>query len=236
MPFATAVGAAVAGGVASGAVGAIGSAIAGNKAGAGGAQAQQLLSQQRNDLLPYTQAGYPTLQAQGDLLGMNGQDAANAAMANFQTSPGYQWQLGQGLRAIDAGAASTGIARSGATIKAEEAYGSGLANQQFQQYYNNLMGISTLGENAAAGGASTANTAGLLAQNAGNTQASIYGNAAQGLGNTANNLLNNPSVQSWLTGSGNPTAGLSNANPTVNYGGTIYGTGGQSFPSFNPLG
>jgi hypothetical protein len=167
-----------------------GSLIASGKAGSGAGQAQQVLSQQRNDLLPYTQAGYPTLQAQGDLLGMNGPDAAATAMNNFQTSPGYQWQLGQGLRAIDAGAASKGLLGSGATIKAEQTYGSGLANQQFQQYYNNLMGISTLGENAAAGGASTANTAGSLAQGAGNTQASIFGNLASGLGNQVNTLFN----------------------------------------------
>jgi hypothetical protein len=167
-----------------------GSALAGGKASSGAGQAQQVLSQQRNDLLPYTQAGYPALTAQQDLLGLNGQDAATAAMGNFQQSPGYQWQLGQGLRAIDAGAASKGLLGSGATIKAEQTYGSGLANQQFQQYYNNLMGISTLGENAAAGGASTANTAGSLAQGAGNTQASIFGNLASGLGNQVNTLFN----------------------------------------------
>jgi hypothetical protein len=236
MPFATAVGAAVAGGLASGAVGLAGSALAGGKASGGGGQAQQLLSQQRNDLLPYTQAGYPTLSDQSDLLGLNGPDAAAAAMGKFQQSPGYQWQLGQGLRAIDAGAASKGLLNSGATIKAEETYGQGLANQDFTNYYNRLMGISTLGENAAAGGASTANTAGYLAQGAGNTQASIYGNAASGLGSTVNSLFSNPAVKSWLGGGGDPTAGLNNANPTVNYAGTTYGTGGQSFPSFNPSG
>jgi hypothetical protein len=200
MPFLPAgVGAAVAGGVASGAVGLVGSALAGGKAGAGAAQSQQILSQQRNDLLPYTQAGYPTLQAQQDLLGLNGPDAAATAMGNFQQSPGYQWQLQQGLRAVDAGAAAKGMLRSGATIKGEETYGQGLANQSFSDYYNRLMGISTLGENAAAGGASTANTAGALAQGAGNTQASIYGNLGQSLSGTVNGLFNNPKVQSWLS-------------------------------------
>jgi hypothetical protein len=234
MPFLPAgVGAAVAGGVASAGVGLIGSALAGGKAGAGAAQAQQALTQQRNDLLPDITAGYGTLQDQQDLLGLNGPDAANAAMAKFQTSPGYQWQLGQGLRAVDAGQAAKGMFRSGATLKAEQTYGSGLADQEFGNYYNRLMGISTLGENAAAGGASTANTAGTLAQNAWNTQGSIYGNLASGLSNQVNTLFSNPAIKG-LFGSGDPTAGLNNANPTVSYGGTTYGTGGQSFPSFNP--
>jgi hypothetical protein len=234
MPFLPAgVGAAVAGGVASAGVGLVGSALAGGKAGAGAAQSQQILSQQRNDLLPYTQAGYPTLQAQQDLLGLNGPDAAATAMGNFQTSPGYQFQLQQGLRAVDAGAAAKGMLRSGATLKQEQTYGSGLADQDFTNYYNRLMGISTLGETAAAGGASTANTAGVLGQNAGNTQASIYSNLASGLGNQVNTLFSNPAIKG-LFGSSDPTAGLNNANPTVSYGGTTYGTGGQSFPSFNP--
>jgi hypothetical protein len=228
--------AAVLGPVIGAGIGVVGSAIAGGKANAGAGQAQQILQQQQNNLAPYREAGIPTLQAQGDLLGMNGPDAAAAAMQNYQQSPGYQFQMQQGLRAVDAGAAAKGMARSGATIKGEETFAQGLADSDFQQYYNNLMGISTLGENAAAGGASTANTAGSLAQGAGNTQASIYGNAATGVGNSVNNLLNNSAVQNWLSGSGDPNAGLNNANPTVNYGGTTYGTGGQSFPSFNPTG
>jgi hypothetical protein len=188
-----------------------GAAGAGGKAGAGAAQAQQALAQQRNDLLPYTQAGYPTLQAQQDLLGLNGPDAAAAAMGNFQQSPGYQWQLQQGLRATDAGAAAKGMLRSGATLKAEQTYGQGLANQDFGQYYNRLMGISTLGENAAAGGASTANIAGALAQGAGNTQASIYGNAASGLSNTVNSLFSNKDFQSLISGGVSPSTVANNA-------------------------
>jgi hypothetical protein len=223
--------------VASAASNVAGTIGASGKAGAGASQAQAALAQQRNDLLPYTQAGYPTLQAQQDLLGLNGPDAAATAMGNFQQSPGYQFQLQQGLRAVDAGAAAKGMLRSGATIKGEETYGQGLANQDFSNYYNRLMGISTLGENAAAGGASTANTAGSLAQGAGNTQASLFANSASGLGNQVNTLLSNPAVQKTIGGwfgSSDPTAGLSNADPTVSYAGTTYGTGGQSFPSFNP--
>jgi hypothetical protein len=207
------------GGVASAGIGAIGSSIAGGKAGAGAAQSQQILQQQRNDLLPDITAGQGTLQDQQDLLGLNGPDAANAAMAKFQTSPGYQWQLGQGLRAVDAGQAAKGMFRSGATLKAEQTYGQGLADQEFGNYYNRLMGISTLGEQAAAGNATTANTAGALAQGAGNTQASIFGNEAAGLGKTVSGLFNNPAVVNALS----PTPNIGNFDPYA--GNTIAAAG-----------
>jgi hypothetical protein len=163
-------------------------------------QQKEIFEEQRNDLAPYRTAGGTTLQDQQDLLGLNGQDAATAAMSKFQTSPGYQWQLGQGLRAVDAGAAASGMLRSGATLKAEQAYGSGLADQEFGNYYNRLMSISTLGENAAAGGATTAQGASnAIGQNA-NNQSSIYGGMASGLSNTANSLFSNTGFQNWASG------------------------------------
>ena len=120
-------------------------------------------------------------------------------MANFQTDPGYQFQMQQGLRAVDAGAASQGMLRSGATLKAEQTFGSGLAEQDFTNYYNRLFNLSQLGETAAAGGSPSAIAAGTSAQQAGNTQASIYGSAASGLGTSASGLLSNPTFQSNAT-------------------------------------
>src|SRR5215472_10498455 len=60
---------------------------------------------------PYADAGKLSLKDQQDLLGLNGPDAVSAAMAKFQTSPGYQWSLQQGLRGVDRGAASIGLLR-----------------------------------------------------------------------------------------------------------------------------
>jgi hypothetical protein len=162
--------------------------------------AQQQFQQQRQDLAPFRDAATAPLQAQQDLLGLNGQPAADAAMANYQTSPGYTWQMGEGLRAVDAGAAASGMLRSGAALKAEQTFGQGLANSDFGTYYNRLMGLSTLGENAAAGGASTANAAGNAAIQGANAQSSIYGNTASGLGSIANNLLSNKDFQNWISG------------------------------------
>jgi hypothetical protein len=174
-------------------------------------QAQAQFQQQRGDLAPYRDAAVPALNAQSDLLGLNGQPAADAAMANFQQSPGYQWQLTQGLRGVDAGAAASGMLRSGATLKAEDTYAQGLANQDFTNYYNRLYDLSKLGENAAAGNASTATAAGNSAASAANTQASIYGNAAGGIANTTNSLFSNKDFTSWLSGSGGSGGNTPNA-------------------------
>jgi hypothetical protein len=154
---------------------------------------QQAAAQQRADLMPWATTGGTANTATADLLGLNGPDAAAAAMANYQTSPGYQFQLGEGLRAVDAGAAAQGMLRSGATLKAEQTFGQGLANMDFGQYYNRLFDLSKLGESAAAGQGAGALQAGRDTASIdvaeGGAQSSIYGNMAKGIGTAANQLL-----------------------------------------------
>lgn len=77
--------------------------------------------------------------AYGDASGANGAAGYARALQNFQTNPGYQFQLDQGLKAIDRGAASRGNVTSGNTLMAEQAYGTGLANQSYKDY---LAGLS----------------------------------------------------------------------------------------------
>ena len=221
MPFG-----AVAAGVASAAVGAGISALSskgqsGNVSSNAGAVQNRLMALQPQiqnaydtttaAYQPYTAAGGQGLTATTDLLGLNGPDAATAAMANYQTSPGYQWQLGEGLRAVDAGAAAKGMLRSGATLKAEQTFGQGLANTDFGNYWNRLAALSEQGLTAAGGIASAnQNYIANLSGNAGamntastgatNAQDSILGNTASGLSNTANSLFSNPNVQNYVGG------------------------------------
>jgi hypothetical protein len=174
----------------------------------GASQARDALNQgvttATNQLSPWSTAGQPALTDQSDLLGLNGQPAADAAMAKFQQSPGYQWQLGEGLRATDAGAAAKGFARSGAALQAEQQFGSGLAATDFGNYWNRLQQLSGSGLDAAKGIASAA-TGG--AQQIANTDigqagadASIYGNMAKSIGTSANQLLQTNAVQGYLGG------------------------------------
>jgi len=57
--------------------------------------------------------------------------------ADYQQSPGYQFQMNQGLEAINNSASARGI--TGNTLKALEGYGQGLANQDYQQAYQNFV-------------------------------------------------------------------------------------------------
>jgi hypothetical protein len=204
------------------------------------ANAAQLAAEERarHDLAPYNTAGQTGLTASTDLLGLNGPDAATAAMNNFHTSPGYQFALDQGLRAVDAGAAAKGFGRSGATIKAEQTFGTGLADQAFGEYYNRLFKLSELGENAAAKTGTNAVTTGQgiagTDVSSGAQESSIYGNLGKGIGTTANTLFNDPSFQSWAGGS----TGSSSYDPSK-YGYTAGGAGTgtlQGLGFYTPLG
>lgn len=223
-------GVSAAGGIASSAL----QAGAADKASSRAVSAQQdALATSRADLAPWTGTGGTANTATSDILGLNGPDAATAARDRFETSPGYQFSLDQGLRAIDAGAASTGMLRSGATVKAEQAFGTGLADQEFTNYYNRLFDLSKLGESAAAGSAaaSTSTGSGIASTDLsqGSALASIYGNTSKGISDAVNNGL-----------SGYLYASRTNAlSPTLNPTGTdstvINPIGGQSYvTSSNP--
>ena len=100
---------------------------------------EKAAAQQRADLAPWATTGGTANTATSDLLGLNGPDAAAAAIG-LQTSPGYQWQFNEGLRATDAGAAAQGMLRIGATLKAEQTFGQGLANTDFGRYLQPAVG------------------------------------------------------------------------------------------------
>lgn len=157
-------------------------------------------------LAPYADTGAPATRALSDFAGLNGPDAANNAMAMFHSSPGYQFQLDQGLRAVDSAGASKGLERSGPLLQAEQAFGQGLANQDFGNYLNRLSGYAGQGLQAAGNQAQTfvsgaTQQAGLVGQGAANTNA--------GIGQLAGAVV--PSLAKYLGNSGS---------------GSVYGTGG----------
>jgi hypothetical protein len=221
MPFAAA------GAVAAAGIGLAGSAMqsSATKSAQSSANAAQAAAEERarQDLLPYNTQGALATTDASNLLGLNGPDAATTAMNNFQTSPGYQWSRDQGLRAVDAGAAASGLLRSGATLKAEQTFGTGLADQEFGQYYNRLFSLANLGENAAAKtGANAVQTGQGIAGtdvSSGAQQSSIYGNDAKGLSGSVNTLFNNPQFQStvkgWLGPSNTPGVSGSPNTPSI---------------------
>lgn len=59
---------------------------------------------------------------------------------NHQASPGYQFQMEQGLNAINAGRGAQGLRKSGAATKDTMRFAQGLANQDYAQGYNRARG------------------------------------------------------------------------------------------------
>lgn len=80
------------------------------------------------------------------LLGIGGDPAAaQQGFENYLGSTGYQFQLGEGLRALTAGAATKGLTNSGAAMKSANKYGQGLASNYFNNYLQQLGGLGTMG-------------------------------------------------------------------------------------------
>lgn len=70
-----------------------------------------------------------------------------AGFQNYLNSTGYQFAKNQGLGAINGNAAASGMLDSGATLKALNNYGQGLAAQRFDNYLAQLTGVGQAGYN-----------------------------------------------------------------------------------------
>lgn len=110
---------------------------------------------------------------------------------SFQNSPAYQFNMQQGLDAVQASQAAKGGLYSGAAMEALQKTGSGIASNEFWNQYNALAGQSSAGQNAAG---LQANAGQNYATGASNALAN-YGNAAAsgavGVGNAFANGINN---------------------------------------------
>jgi len=183
---------------------------------------QEKMFNKQNELQePFRQAGLSGQNRLLDLLGLSGNTKAagyGTAAQNFTPSdltsdPGYQFRLNEGLKALDASAASRGGLLSGNAGRALVDYGQAAGSQEYQNAFNryntnranilnplqslagqgqsssNTMGAAA-GANAAAGSNTLQNygtNAGNMMVNAGNAQASGY----LGQANSWNQALNN---------------------------------------------
>lgn len=193
-------------------VGAGATVIAGNKASkaqvtstnAAIAAQQSQSDQTRSDFAPWRAAGGLALGALTKAYGLNGSTNPGAvgteqgqpdtgAYGGFFTSPGYAFRRDEGLKAIDRGAAATGRLGSGATIKAEQRYGEGLAASEYDAYTSRLAQLAGLGQSATAGTAAAGSTAAGNISNAlinsGNARASSYTNTASAINSGLNNVM-----------------------------------------------
>jgi hypothetical protein len=157
--------------------------------------------------------------------------------ATLEATPGYQFNLSQGLKAAQNSAAARGLGLSGAAIKGATSYATGLADSTYQNQFNNavtnqtnafnrLLQTTSLGANAA-GQQASANQAtgqGIASTQigAGNAQAAAAMSGANAVGGALNNAAQSYAlapIYNKLLGSGsNGGSSYWNFMPT-NYGG-----------------
>lgn len=115
---------------------------------AGNGQIANTLNSSAAQYNPYIQNGQAAQKQLGNLNGLNGQAAATAAQQDWQNTPGYQFQLQQGLGALQNSAAASGGLLNGNTGQALINYGQNAANTQYQQYLSNLQNQAGQGAGA----------------------------------------------------------------------------------------
>lgn len=159
----------------------------------GSAEQARQFNAMRQLLAPYREGGEEALDAQRALIGLAGPKAQRQAIGRLEESAQFQALQQQGEEAILQNASATGGLRGGNTQAALAQFRPQMLSNLINQQYQNLGGLTSIGQNAAAmtgnaGMQTAANQANLLNQAAAASaggqiaQANI---AAQGLGNLA---------------------------------------------------
>jgi hypothetical protein len=148
------------------------------------------------------------------------QQSGTPDMSAFFQSPGYQFRRQEGTRGLERSAAASGGAFSGNALRALAEFNSGLASQEFGNYFNQLAGIAGIGQTAtnqtAAYGANYANQAGRNALAAGEARASGIIGQGNAIGQGVSDLAG---AYGYFRG----------GRPATGYGGTGYGSGGYGW-------
>ncbi len=143
----------------------------------------------------------------------NANPVGGTPYGGFQESPGYQFAVEQGIAGIDASKSAGGNLYSGATMQDALTFNQGMANQEFNNYYNQVAGIASAGQ-AAAGqqaqaGANYATGGSNALANVGNAQAAGAIGQSNALLNGINTGLGIYQYQNALNGTPNSGPGLS---------------------------
>jgi hypothetical protein len=140
------------------------------------AEEQRQYDTTRADFAPYRDAGTAALPKINDLLGLNGPDAANAAIQALKQSPVYQSLYNNGQEALLANGAATGGLRGGNMQEGLADFGRDTLSGVIGDQVSKLGSLAGLGEgatNATAGfGANEADAVTKLLSGIGNAQAS----------------------------------------------------------------
>lgn len=116
-----------------------------------------------------------------DALGLNGPTGTAAARTAYTASPGYQFNLDQGLQALARQHAVAGTGASGGADTDAMRFASGLASQDYNSWLSNLSNLDTKRYGATAGQAGTYGQLGSAALGVGSAKANLASSTAQGI-------------------------------------------------------
>lgn len=156
----------------------------------------QIPGQLNQYLSPYINAGQqmlPGLQSQYGMLMNDPSARLNQIGAGYQQSPGLQFSINQGLQGAGHAAAAGGMAGSPQHEQNNMSVATGLANQDYNQYMQNALGLYNTGLSGAQGIYNTGATAG-------NNMAEDMSQALMSQGNMAyagQNAANQHSGGTW---------------------------------------
>lgn len=144
-----------------------------------GIDTQNAFNQQvRQDYLPYTQTGAKAVGRYGDLVGLNGNDAAQVGIDALKNSALYASLFNNGQEALLQNAAATGGLRGGNTQRASLDFGADVLAKVYQDQLANLGNLASLGVGAQGAvtqaGSNTANNVTNLLGEIGGAQANNY--------------------------------------------------------------
>jgi hypothetical protein len=176
---------------------------------------------------PYMDVGKNATYTLGQLTG-TGTSGAKPDYSSFYQDPSYQFTQQQGELGIERGANARGLNLSGSALKDLSTFNSGLASQQYGNYFNRLMGLSQLGQASAAGsaanGATMSGQIGNTTQAVGQAQASGIVGGANAITGGLNTGTSNALLAGYLgknaSGYGDPSYGGGSAWSGDAYGGS----------------
>lgn len=153
----------------------------------------------------------------------NPADLSSYKKYDWKTDPGYEFRVGEGMRALERSAAARGILSSGGTIRSATRYAQDYASNEYQRVFDRIATIAGRGQSAATTGSNvvvnTGENVGRALVNAGDARASGY--VAQG-----NAWANAATQGAMLYGSFN------NNRVPAGYGGTGYGGYSWTTPGY----
>jgi hypothetical protein len=100
------------------------------------------LATAKGEFLPLSQIYSKGANLYGDALGINGPTGTANAETAFTSSPGYRWQVDQGMDAINRRRAAGGMLNSGNADIDALTFGQGAAKQDYQAWLDRLNGVN----------------------------------------------------------------------------------------------